>query len=343
MQRSQWRAWATAGALLASVTFSPAVASTSAATVTEYTLPAKYVGSLAQGPDGIVWYGMRLGDKLGGDGRLGRLRPSGPIDELNVPDYLSYYGPLAIGPEGNAWLASFEPRFGQLQPSGRWATVKIRDVEFVEGSTSARSGGIWFTKRGRSGIDTVGRIYPNGRVTERPLPHRESGPGSIVEAKNGDVWFTEYFSSRIGRLTPSGRLIEYKVGRYAELSGITADSKGQVWFTTSSREVWWINTSGEKKRRKLPKDVTAFNIVAAADGTLWFGIGKPGRIGRMTPTGKFNEVKLHDPGMYLEDLMAGREGNIFYTASSEGPCHGGGGSCLAREPLRPATVGRISP
>ena len=285
---------------------------------------------------------MGLGSRFDLDIRFGRLGPSGPIDELDVPDYFLYYTPLAVGPEGSAWLASFEPRFGRLQPSGGLTTVKVRDVEFIEGSTAARSGGIWFTKRGGSGVDTVGRIHPDGRLTERLLPHRNSGPGPIVEARNGDVWFTEYFVGRIGRLAPSGRLFEYKLGRYAEPTGIAADPQGRIWFTTTGDDVWRIYASGKMKRRKLPKGVTASGIVAAVDGTLWFDIGKPGRIGHMTPSGRFEEVELNS-AMYVENLVAGREGNIFYTASSQGPCEGGGGGCLIREPPDLTTVGRISP
>lgn len=320
----------------------PALATASPATVTEYTLPTKYVGGIAQGPDGIVWFGMGLETMGGIDVRLGQLGPLGPISGLDVPDSF-YVGQFAIGPEGSAWFFSFRrPRFGRLRPSGKFTTVKVKDVEYVTDVTSARTGGIWFTKSGGSGIDTVGRVHPNGTVTETPLPHRESGPGSIVEAKDGDVWFTEYFRQRVGRLTPSGELSEYKLGTSAALGDTTVDRKGRIWFTAGGA-IWRIDAAGKRRRYKPPRGVYAGSIVAAPDGTLWFGKGRPGSIGRMTPSGIFSEIDLPDRGMWIEDLIAGREGNIFYTASSEGPCNAGGVTCSGAEPPRPATVGRISP
>ena len=261
---------------------------------------------------------------------------------------------IAVGPEGDAWFLSGEAKVGRLTPTGVYSQVAIAlGDDFTGYTATARSGGIWFTKgRGSFGPDTVGRIDQNGAVTEFHLPQGESRPMVIVEASDGDAWFTEYFGDRIGRITPSGQLTELPLPPGSRPAGITADAQGNIWFAEQgSGKIGRIDAAGNPTEFTLPAGAVPDQIAAAADGRLWFTqvvyAPDPGHklstLGRLTPAGRYSGVKLPDRESQPVDIVAGKEGDVWYAAMGEGPCEGGGGTCMMWEPRNPAIIGRISP
>ncbi|HET9245704.1 MAG TPA: hypothetical protein VFO15_07865, partial [Xanthobacteraceae bacterium] len=50
-----------------------------------------------------------------------------------------------------------------------------------------------------------------GRVTEWPVKTPDASLRGVTVAPNGDLWFTENFSNKIGRMAPDGKVI----GEYA--------------------------------------------------------------------------------------------------------------------------------
>jgi streptogramin lyase len=351
VNRSHLRAYFLSLAGLLALATAPAVAVASSTPVVEFNLQSRWIGSLAQGPDGAIWYTGTVGRKHW-EGRIGRVGPSGPTGETPVPE--PFQAGLAVGPEGDAWFLGGEAKVGRLTPTGAYSQVAIAPGEdFTGHATAARDGGIWFTKgRGGSGTDTIGRIDPNGTVTEFPLPHGESRPMAIVEAGDGDAWFTELFGDRIGRITPSGHLTEFRLPSGSRPVGITADEQGNIWFAEQgSGKIGRIEAAGDLKEFNLPASTVPGQIAAAGDGRLWFtqvvyGFGldhKLGTLGRLTPAGRYSEVKLPDPESQPIDIVAGQEGGVWYAAMGEGPCEGGGGTCMVWEPKNPAIVGHISP
>jgi hypothetical protein len=61
-------------------------------------------------------------------------------------------------------------------------------------------GAVWFTDR-RYG---VGRITPQGAVTQFPAPHQSVSGGieNIINGPDGALWFTEPGTTKIGRIKP---------------------------------------------------------------------------------------------------------------------------------------------
>src|SRR4030095_2967009 len=58
-------------------------------------------------------------------------------------------------------------------------------------------------------------------------------PQGITGGPDGNVWFTEFFGNRIGRITPPGVVTEFSVGisNGAGPRGITLGPDGNLWFT----------------------------------------------------------------------------------------------------------------
>ena len=48
-------------------------------------------------------------------------------------------------------------------------------------------------------------------MTEYSLPTSFSIPQGITAGPDGNIWFAETHNNKIGRITPSGRLTEYRV------------------------------------------------------------------------------------------------------------------------------------
>ena len=63
-----------------------------------------------------------------------------------------------------------------------------------------RDGNLWFTEEYGN---QIGRLTPEGRFTEFPVPTAGSDPVSIVVGRDGNLWFIETVANQIGRLTPA--------------------------------------------------------------------------------------------------------------------------------------------
>jgi virginiamycin B lyase len=73
-----------------------------------------------------------------------------------------------------------------------------------------------------------------GVITEFPIPTAHSDPRDITTGPDGNLWFTEQDSSKIGRITPQGVITEFGTPT-ANIHpiGITAGPDGNLWFTVS--------------------------------------------------------------------------------------------------------------
>ena len=54
---------------------------------------------------------------------------------------------------------------------------------------------------------TVANAQPG--IIEYPIPTAGSGPSSITAGSDGALWFTEFNSHKIGRITTNGDFIEF--------------------------------------------------------------------------------------------------------------------------------------
>jgi streptogramin lyase len=167
---------------------------------------------------------------------------------------------------------------------------------------SGPGGNVWFTcfqrKLSHGGRGKVGLITPAGEVSKFGKFDPNSEPRDLVVGPDGNVWFTinpginllprEEHPAAIGRVTPAGEMTSFRTG----LS---------------------------------PKAVLG-DIIAGADGNLWFNEGGPApALGRITTGGEITEfraglVPKSSPG----GLAVGAEGNIWFSDSA-------------------AAIGRISP
>ncbi len=71
-----------------------------------------------------------------------------------------------------------------------------------------------------------------GTITEFPLPTSNSAPAEIITGPDGNLWFVEGESNKIGRITPSGTITEFPLpASNSGPWGITTGPDGNLWFT----------------------------------------------------------------------------------------------------------------
>ena len=197
-----------------------------------------------------------------------------------------------------------------------WAQPTITKYPIAQGSgavnlTLGADRNLWFTEMDGNGI---GKITPQGLVTEYALPTRDTKPTGIAAGPDGNLWFTETKANQIGRITTSGAIAEYPLPTPNAYPGaIAAGPDGNLWFTEfSASKVGKISVSGTITEYALPPNSTPFGIAAGADGKLWFT--EPTQICSITTSGVVTNYPV--PDAPNGPITPGPDGNVWFTGSN---------------------------
>ena len=181
------------------------------------------------------------------------------------------------------------------------------------------------------------RAFP-GEITEFPLPVAESWPDGITAGPEGNLWFTEWKTNGIGRITSTGKITEYPLPKGSgRPTSITEGIDGNLWFTEETGEdgIGRITPGGQITGFAIPRQEQPRSITMGPDGNLWFTeqsdhVGN--KIGRITPGGQISEFPLPSAEGAPGGITLGPEGNLWFTeANSVHPLDG------------PFMIGRITP
>jgi streptogramin lyase len=145
-----------------------------------------------------------------------------------------------------------------------------------------------------------------------------SAPTEITEGADGNMWFTEMDDAgdRIGRITPSGVVTEFKIATPTSRPfGITKGPDGNVWFTEHiGRNIGRITPSGTISEFAVDQVGGGPNyITSGPDGNLWFTTSC--EVVRMTPTGTFSQVSP-SPVPGAGGVAAGSDGGVWFTSGA---------------------------
>ncbi|MEK7559212.1 MAG: C39 family peptidase [Patescibacteria group bacterium] len=171
-------------------------------------------------------------------------------------------------------------------------------------------------------------------ITEFPIVNGNT-PYGITAGPDGNIWFTEYYANKIGRITPGGVITIFLIPTsLSSPEGITAGPDGNIWFTeNSANKIGRITPSGTITEFPIPSSNTnqwgvtngPRDIISGPDGNLWFTEFTGNRIGRITPNGVFTEFTLPNVSSFPTSITAGPDGNLWFTEMSN------------------AVIGRITP
>ncbi len=156
----------------------------------------------------------------------------------------------------------------------------------------------------------TGQVKPTGQVTEYSLPSG-SRPWGITTGPDGDVWFADSATNKIGKVTTSGSVTEY-ASSSSRPTNIAAGADGDLWFTSSESDtVSKITTSGTVTKYSVPSSSYPLGIGAGPDGNVWFTDYQTSKIGKVTPSGTITEYAL-SAGSWPQDITAGPDGNMWF-------------------------------
>ncbi len=172
-----------------------------------------------------------------------------------------------------------------------------------------------YRRPGRLSIESLeDRMLPSGGINEFLLRPPGNGLNVITTGPDGNLWFTEYSSDKIGQMSTDGTLIEeipLNLGSHPK--GITTGPDGNLWFTESgANQIGRLTTDGIVTEFPLPPGSSPFAITTGPDGNLWFTEFGADRIGMITTDGSVGELRIPS-GQHGAFITVGPDGNLWFT------------------------------
>ena len=209
--------------------------------ITEFSIPTarSQPRAITLGPDGNLWFGEFMG------GQIGRITPQGVITEFAIPTPNSGPRAIAAGADGNLWFSEFNAgRIGRMTPKGAVTEFALPRPNSGPGDiTAGADGNMWFLllngRMDNRQVDgnRVGRITPDGKITEFAMPTQTGSPTNIAVGPDRNIWFTR--QNALGRVTPDGVITEFPIPSGG--TGLTAGSDrrppdrltNKLWYAVS--------------------------------------------------------------------------------------------------------------
>ena len=260
-----WVAAATAGAILR---ITPAGSVTTLWPPTQGSFPQGIVA----GNDGALWFTETQANSIG------RVTTSGTFTEYAIPTQFANPLGITIGPDGNVWFAEQTTnKIARIDGAGTITEYQLPGMSQPNDLTTGPDGNLWVDMQG---TNAIGVVKPDGTlISTYPIPTKNAEPYGIIQGPDKNMWFGEYMSNRVTRVTMSGQMTEY-----------TPPSSG-------SGPVALVN--GPDKR-----------IWFAENGAQF---GPAGQIGYIDPaTGAIREVYLNEP-LHTRGVTFDAAGNLWYS------------------------------
>ncbi|MGH2835266.1 MAG: virginiamycin B lyase family protein, partial [Solirubrobacteraceae bacterium] len=148
------------------------------------------------------------------------------------------------------------------------------------------------------------------------IPTADSRPEGITAGPDGNLWFTETNTNKIGQITPTGTITEYTIPTAnSQPQGIAAGPDGNLWFTeTNTNKIGQITPTGTITEYTIPTaNSQPQGIAAGPDGNLWFTERSGNNIGQITPSGTIGEFPIETADSDPYGIAAGPDGNLWFT------------------------------
>jgi streptogramin lyase len=182
----------------------------------------------------------------------------------------------------------------------------------------------------------------SGSMVEFTLPHG-SGPWGIAAGPDGNLWYTDDGSGKIGRITLSGAVTQFSLPiATSEPGGVVTGPDGNIWFVEQAgNKIGRIATTPPYAISEFPlPGVNSWptDIAVGADGNLWFTEYNGNKIGSISTIGAINEYALPTSDAGLSGIQGGPDGNLWFIEANGnrvGRILSGGSHTITEFPVLP--------
>jgi streptogramin lyase len=198
----------------------------------EIGLPGRIGGrfDLPMDKDGNLWL---LAGAADGDSRLMRIAADGSQTAYPLPVRQATNLNVAVDRQGHGWL-SLTPKGSPKAALYRFdakgfSPVKLPDAVglYLTRLHVDKQGELWFA----TGNDIW---HLRGKVSfeRHAVPTANAHPAVLASDEAGNLWFTEWYGNKIGRIATDGKLTEYPLPPEEEMPmALAVDGDGKVWFS----------------------------------------------------------------------------------------------------------------
>ncbi len=123
-------------------------------------------------------------------------------------------------------------------------------------------------------------------LTEWNIPGASPLPYDLTIDDSNNVWFTEHNNEKIGKFTPDGNFMEFKLPDGSHPWDLSMDSLNRIWFTESGRnKIAVLNYPlNEIIEFEVPtSNSEPYGITIDASNKVWFTEHSTNKIGLFTP------------------------------------------------------------
>jgi len=136
----------------------------------------------------------------------------------------------------------------------------------------------------------------------------------VLRGADGNIWFTEVFANKIGRLTPDGAVAEFAVSNRGLTRFAAVGSDGNIWFTlahtASVGYLGSITPAGAITLHPLPTTGPRF-VTMGPDGNLWY-TDDSNVIGRFSFDGSVVTYQIPTANSLPRGITTGADGNLWF-------------------------------
>ena len=181
--------------------------------------------------------------------------------------------------------------------------------------TPGPDGSVWFTMLFGN---RIGRVTPDGTITEVENAMLLSGPVGIAAGPDGNLWVTARSPNRVLRVTPGGTISTFttNVSIFGQPDDIARGPDGAMFFSMpNGPTIQRVTTGGTVSFVDLGFNTGPQGMAAGPDGAMWFVERFTNRIGRIgTNLAGLVETSVGiTPDAGLEEIVTGPDGNLWFT------------------------------
>jgi virginiamycin B lyase len=145
-------------------------------------------------------------------------------------------------------------------------------------------------------------------------PHSDDVAEAIVAGRDGNIWFSESGNhvGRIGRITPTGILTEYRLPAGTDPIALAAGPAGIVYVGHPSATLGLVSYSGRLSTLNFPTKLGIKYVAYDSRGTLWYA-GCDG-VGRLTSSHQVRDYPVEGGCNGEPGVAVARDGIAWFSA-----------------------------